>query len=261
VPRITSSDNPRVKRAIRLVASSRERAKTGQCVLEGEHLLRVFRERHGAPETVIVVESALEKPAVRALLARIPARDILIVPEPVWADFAQIPVAIGVVAVVRAPTPAFRRAAGFCLLLEDVQDPGNVGSILRSAAAAGVAQVFLSGGSAFAWSPKVLRSAQGAHFHLEIFEDIDLPSWAGAYDGTLIATVAREGDSVFSADYRGRIALAIGNEGSGLSEQLLGLAHKKVTIPMPGGFESLNAAAAAAVCLFECVRQRGGSAA
>jgi TrmH family RNA methyltransferase len=260
VPRITSSDNPRVKRAIRLVASSRERAKTGQCVLEGEHLLRVFRERHGAPETVIVVESALEKPGICTLLARIPARDILIVPESVWEHFGQIPVAIGVVAVVRAPVPTFRNAAGFCLLLEDVQDPGNVGSILRSAAAAGVAQVFLSAGSAFAWSPKVLRSAQGAHFHLEIFEDIDLPSWSGAYDGTLIATVAMGGDSVFAADYRGRIALAIGNEGSGLSEHMLRLAHKKVTIPMPGGFESLNAAAAVAVCLFECVRQRGGGA-
>jgi len=261
VPRITSADNPRVKHAIRLVASSRERAKTGRCVLEGEHSLRVFRERHGAPETVIVVESAMEKPALRTVLARIPERDILIVPESVWADFAQIPVAIGVVAVVRAPTPTFRRAAGFCLLLEDVQDPGNVGSILRSAAAAGVAQVFLSVGSAFAWSPKVLRSAQGAHFNLEIFESVDLPSWAGAYDGVLIAAVARGGESVFAADCRGRIALAIGNEGSGLSEAVLRLAHKKVTIPMPGGFESLNAAAAAAVCLFECVRQRGGSAA
>jgi TrmH family RNA methyltransferase len=227
-------------------------------VLEGEHLLRVFRERHGAPETVIVVESALEKPGIRTLLAYIPERDIVIVPESVWGHFAQIPVAIGVVAVVRAPVSTFRSAASFCLLLEDVQDPGNVGSILRSAAAAGVAQVFLSGGSAFAWSPKVLRSAQGAHFHLEIFEDIDLPSWSGAYDGTLIAAVARGGDSVFAADYRGRIALAIGNEGSGLSEHMLRLAHKKVTIPMPGGFESLNAAAAAAVCLFECVRQRGG---
>jgi TrmH family RNA methyltransferase len=257
VPRITSADNPRIRHAIRLLVSSRERAKSGRCVLEGEHTLRVFRERHGAPESVVVVESALNRPGLRSLLENIPERDVLVVPEWVWADLAQVPISIGVVAVVQAPVPAFRGASHFCLLLEDVQDPGNVGSILRSAAAAGVTQVFISAGSAFAWSPKVLRSAQGAHFHLEIFEGVDLPSWAGAYDGTLIAAVARGGESVFTADYRGRIALAIGNEGSGLSETVLGFANKKVTIPMPGGFESLNAAAAAAVCLFECVRQRG----
>src|SRR5207249_10014161 len=84
----------------------------------------------------------------------------------------------------------------FCLLLEDVQDPGNVGSMLRSAAAAGVAQVFLSPGCAFAWSPKVLRAGQGAHFNLEIYEAVDLAAWARDYAGRVVAAITTGGESL-----------------------------------------------------------------
>jgi TrmH family RNA methyltransferase len=139
--------------------------------------------------------------------------------------------------------------------LADRQDPGNVGAILRSAAAAGVGQVFLSPHCAFAWSPKVLRAGQGAHFHLEIFEDVDLVAWVRDYRGTLVAAVTSGGESLFTADLAGPVAVAIGNEGAGLSESLRAAAQGRVSIPMPGGFESLNAAAAAAICLFECVRR------
>ena len=118
------------------------------------------------------------------------------------------------------PTPRFERAADFCVLLEDVQDPGNVGSVLRSAAAAGVAQVFLSAQCAFAWSPKVLRAAQGAHFHLEIYEHVDLPAWAARYEGEVAAAVAAGGKALYAADLTGPMALAVGNEGAGLSAAL-----------------------------------------
>jgi TrmH family RNA methyltransferase len=131
--------------------------------------------------------------------------------------------------------------------------------MLRSAAAAGVTQVYLSRHCAFAWSPKVLRAGQGAQFHLDIHEDVDLPAWAAAYAesrGSVVAAIASGGSSLYAATLRGRVALAIGNEGSGLSPTLRAAATHRVTIPMPGGIESLNAAAAAAVCLFECVRQR-----
>ena len=157
------------------------------------------------------------------------------------------------------PAPAPGRVADFCLLLEDVQDPGNVGSILRSAAAAGVAQVYTSAGCAFAWSPKVLRAGQGGHFHLDIFENVDLAAWARNFHGKTVAAVAGKGDPLFDSDLRGPVAVAIGNEGGGLSAALRAAATRQVTIPMPGGFESLNAAAAAAICLFECVRQRAAT--
>jgi TrmH family RNA methyltransferase len=256
MPRITSRDNPRLKEAARLIASSRDRRKTGRCVLEGAHVIAAYCARHGAPETLIVAEAALEAPELRALRAAVPAARTLIVAEAAWGEFAHLPAAVGVLAVVPTPQPELKRAADFCLLLEDVQDPGNVGSILRSAAAAGVAQVFLSAQCAFAWSPKVLRAGQGAHFHLEIYEGADLARWAREYHGRVIAAVATGGEPLFAADLARPVAIAIGNEGSGLSPALRGAASQSVTIPMPGGFESLNAAAAAAVCLFESVRQR-----
>jgi TrmH family RNA methyltransferase len=159
-------------------------------------------------------------------------------------------------AIVPAPRHEYRESTGLCLLLDGIQDPGNVGSILRTAAAAGVEQVLLSPQCAFAWSPKVLRAGQGAHFYLQIFEDIDLVAWARGYRGTLVAAVAAAGEPLFTLDLAPPIAIAIGNEGAGLSDALRLASARSVTIPMPGGFDSLNAAAAAAVCLFEYVRQR-----
>jgi RNA methyltransferase, TrmH family len=256
MPRITSRDNPRLKAAAQLIASSRARRKAARCVLEGEHIVAAFCRRHGAPETLIIAESALDRPAVAALRAGVPAARTLVVTDAAWPEFAQLPAAVGALAVVATPKPRFERAADFCLLLEDVQDPGNVGSILRSAAAAGVAQVFLSPQCAFAWSPKVLRAGQGAHFHLEIYEDVDLPVWARSYRGRTVATVPAGAAALYAIDLTGPVGLAIGNEGSGLSLALQQAASDAASIPMPGGFESLNAAAAAAICLFECARQR-----
>jgi len=256
MPRITSRDNPRLKEAGRLINSARERRKAGRCVLEGAHVVAAYRARYGPPETLIIAEHALDQPEMIALRADVAESRTLIVSERAWLEFAQIPSDVAVIAVVATPQSTFRTASDFCLLLEDVQDPGNVGSILRSAAAAGVQQVFLSGQCAFAWSPKVLRAGQGAHFRLEIYEGVELPAWARSYRGRVIAAVATGGETLFNADLTHPLAIAIGNEGTGLSRSLQGAASVRVTIPMPGGFESLNAAAAAAVCLFECVRRR-----
>jgi len=258
MPHITSRQNPRLKEAARLVRSARDRRKAGRCVLEGEHLVGVYQARHGAPETLIVTDEALASAPVRAIAARDPAHT-LIVPAALFAELSTLPAGVGMLAVVPTPSRPVSAPAAFCLLLDDVQDPGNAGSMLRSAAAAGVTQVLLSKHCVFAWSPKVLRAGQGAHFHLEIHEDIDLPAWALAYraaGGTVVATVAAGGSDLFASALGGRVALAVGNEGAGISAALAAQATLRVTIPMPGGTESLNAAAAAAVCLFECVRQR-----
>ncbi len=256
--RITSAHNPRLREAARLFASARDRRKAGKCVLEGEHLIAVYAERIGAPETVIVSEEALQRPGTRAIAERFGERTLL-VPTPLFAGLAALPVGVGIIAVVATPAPAATRRDDFCLLLEDLQDPGNVGSILRTAAAAGVDRVLLSRHCAFAWSPKVLRAAQGAHFLVAIEEGVELTQWAAGFragDGCVLGAVVTNATSLFAADLRGRIAVAIGNEGSGLSAAMQEHVDVRVTIPMPGGMESLNAAAAAAVCLFEAVRQR-----
>ena len=263
MPRISSPQNPRFKDAVRLAESSRERRKSGRCVLEGEHLVAVYIDRVGAPETLIVNEDALSDPRIAALAEATSRADVLIVPVRMFAGIAALPPDIGVLAVVRTPAVNVPTAASFCLLLEDIQDPGNVGTMLRTAAAAGVAQVWLSKGCAFAWSPKTLRAAQGAHFLTTIVEDIDLIGWSRTFrasGGHIAALVPHNGEDLYATELERPLALAIGNEGSGLSDALIERADIRVTIPMATGTESLNAAAAAAVALFECVRrQRAGS--
>ena len=162
----------------------------------------------------------------------------------------------GVLALIN--TPAQNNAPAqmdCCVVLEDLQDPGNLGSILRSAAAANVKHVLLSKGCVFAWSPRVIRAAMGAHFLLDIYEQQDLIEVVGNFNGKKIATALRAKSSLYDADLTGPMALMIGNEGAGLSPGLSSLADFQVSIPMPGKMESLNAAAAAAICLFERVRQ------
>jgi TrmH family RNA methyltransferase len=260
--RVTSRTNPRLREAARLVASARDRRKAGKCVLEGEHLIAVHAARRGAPETLIVTDDALARPAVRALAEAYAERTVVVTPT-LFGELATLPAGVGMLAVVATPGPPVGAPGAFCLLLEDIQDPGNVGSMLRSAAAAGVTQVLLSKHCAFAWSPKVLRAGQGAHFCVDIHEDVDLAAWTDAYraaGGDVAALVARGGTPLFASRLPGRVAIAVGNEGSGLSPALLARATQRVTIPMAAGVESLNAAAAAAVCLFECMRQRAARA-
>ncbi len=140
-----------------------------------------------------------------------------------------------------------------------IQDPGNLGSMLRTAAAFGATDAYLSPGCAFAWSPKVLRAGQGAHFQIAIREDADLVALARSFrdeGGHVVATVASGGAPLPASRLAGRVAVAVGNEGAGLGAALRAEADLAVTIPMPGGSESLNAAAAAAVVLYEVARQR-----
>lgn len=257
---VTSRQNPRLKEAARLIASSRDRRKAGKCVLEGEHLVAAYAQRHGAPESIVVTNEALAHPSVHALALRYAERVLVVTPK-LLSELTVLPAGVGMLAVVSAlqPEKTAPAAADFCLLLDDIQDPGNVGSMLRSAAAAGVRQVWMSKHCAFAWSPKVLRAGQGAHFCLDIYEDADLVQWAAAYrssGGEVIAMVAAGGTNLYDARLDGRIAIAAGNEGAGLDAALVAQSTQRVTIPMPGGMESLNAAVATAVCLFECVRRR-----
>jgi TrmH family RNA methyltransferase len=258
--RVTSRQNPRLKEVARLIASSRDRRKSGRCVLEGEHAVTVYLDRVGAPETLIVLEEQHSSSPLAALVQRVPPAHALSVPHGIFAELASVSADVGVLAVVPTPIAAPAAPTDFCLLLEDVQDPGNVGSMLRSAAAAGVTQVYLSPGCAFAWSPKVLRAAQGAHFQLAIYEDVSLPEWAKRYQatgGSVVAAVASGGSPWHAERFPKRVALAIGNEGAGLSQALIAATDRQVTVTMPGRTESLNAAVAAGILLFERVRQLG----
>ena len=257
---ITSPHNPQLKDAARLIASAHERRKSRRCVLEGEHLIEMYVARYGLPETLIVTEAYAAKPFAKKLAAQMDARALLCVPDALFKSIASLPPSIGMLAIIGLPSAATASGA-FCVLLEDVQDPGNVGTILRTAAAAGATHAVLSKQCASAWAPKVLRAAQGAHFLLEIVEEVDACEWARAFradGGLVVGTLAAQGKNVFTTPQLQRrpLALALGNEGAGLSKSLAQLVDVAVTIPMPGRMESLNVASAAAVVLFECVRSQ-----
>lgn len=253
---ITSADNPRFRALLKLHESSRERRKAGLSLLDGVHLVSTYLQRVGAPEELVVTASHAEHPEVAALLRSDLIREPTTLSDPLFRQLSSVATPTGVIAAVRTPRPqGIPSSPGPCVMLEDLQDPGNLGSILRSAAAAGVEEVYLSRKCVQAWSPRVLRAGMGAHFALRIYEDVDLGAFARAYPGRVFAAAADGGTPFYEADLEGRAALLFGNEGAGLTRELRDSAHAAISIPMPGGVESLNVAAAAAVCLFERVRQ------
>jgi TrmH family RNA methyltransferase len=257
VKSVNSSANARYKALRRLVDSSQERKRSGLSVLDGTHLVGAYLDHTGQPEQVIVSRSGADNPEIRNLLAQVGNTETLVLGDALFKTLSSVVTPTGILALVRTPREQpIPRDMDVCVMLEDLQDPGNLGSILRSCAAAGVKHVLLSRGSVQAWSPRVLRAAMGAHFALGIHEQVDLEAAARTFSGQVIATSLRAPRTVFDADLRGRVAFLFGNEGAGLSAALLAAAHTSVAIPMASQTESLNVAAAAAVCLFERVRQR-----
>jgi TrmH family RNA methyltransferase len=159
-------------------------------------------------------------------------------------------------AVINSPvSPADINQQADMLVLENLQDPGNVGTLLRTAAAAGIKQVICSKGTAAIWSPRVLRAGMGAQFSLSIFEHVALETFIPALTLPVYATSSHAQQLLYQKDLKSPCAWLMGNEGQGVSEHLMQHAQG-IAIPQPGGQESLNVAVAGAVCLFEMVRQR-----
>lgn len=254
---IRSRENPRFKLLRQLATSTRERRKAGLALLDGVHLIAAYRAAGGVPEQLILRESAAANEELAALAEGADAQTLLVLGEPLFNEIAQVSTPTGIIALIRTPKPGpLPPVIEHCVMLENIQDAGNLGSILRSGAAAGIRTVLLSQGCAFAWSSKVLRAGMGAHFSLDIFDNVDLAAAAGRLSGRLVCTSGHAPKSIFQADLRGPLAWVFGNEGAGVSGQLSAMAAEQLCIPMPGKSESLNVAAAAAICLFEQVRQR-----
>lgn len=255
---IRSRDNAQVKRLLRLATSSRERRESGMTILDGAHLVEAYGRSGGTTEVVAASASAYADARLRALFDRTRAHARLVLADTLIARISQVVTSSGILAVVRTPgARPLPEAVDNCLMLEGIQDPGNLGSILRSAAASGLRHVFLSPGSVFAWAPKVVRAGQGVHFFLSIHENVAFRDVRARTRARFIATEPQARVSLFEADLRGPVAWLFGNEGAGLSAQAAALATERVRIPMPGQAESLNVAAAVAICLFEQVRQNG----
>lgn len=254
---IQSRDNPSFKELVKLSGSARQRGKSNQTLLDGAHLLAAYLDAGMLPQQLLVNAAALQDGEIFGLLERMQGVPVTQLDDRLFAELSELKTPTGILALIAIHQPDTPIAdSRFALLLEDIQDPGNLGSMLRSAAAAGCDAVFLSAGCADAWSPRVLRAAMGGHFALRIYERQDLPAVAKGFHGALLATSLQATRGLYECDLKGSVAFMVGNEGAGLSGELLSLATQQITIPMPGRIESLNAAAATAICLFEAVRQR-----
>lgn len=251
---IQSRDNPFFKSLKRLAESGRERRKTGRTLLDGVHLVASYEAVFGPVGSLIVAEPALSGGEIASFVE---GRELVVLADPLMRDLGLVDSPSGLLALVETPSAnATVNRKTDAILIDGVQDPGNVGTLLRTAAASGIGQALLSPGCAAAWSPKVLRAGQGAHFALAIHEDADLAGFVADYQGTTAVTTLDEATSLYEARWDGPVAWIFGAEGQGVRPELLAAAQLRIRIPMPGAVESLNVAAAAAVCLFEALRRK-----
>lgn len=250
---IASRQNPAFKALRPIIEDPR---RQGSALLDGIHLVSTCFAHGVVPRQLLVSESGQRKPEVAKVLAGAAGVECLVLRDNLFREISGVNTPTGIAAVIGIPSARPGKAAGDILMLDAVQDAGNVGAILRTAAAAGVGRVLLGNGCAGAWTPRVLRAGQGAHFSLDICEQVDLAAELRSSQLRSIATIARGGTGLYDLDLADPVVWLVGNEGAGLSPQLMAAATVQATIPLAAGTESLNVAAAAAICLFEARRQR-----
>lgn len=256
---ISSRENPLYKELKSIATSSQARRKTGRTVLDGVHLCESYLEHVGHPRCCVVHEGSVGHPEVAAIMERCEAAraQCIVLPDALYQGVSQVEHGVGLLFLVDTPRqPAPELLADSAVLLDGLQDPGNLGSILRSAAAAGIESIFCSKNTAHAWSPKVLRAGMGAHFVLKICEGADLAALLASTTLPILATSSHAERTIYQVDLSRPVVWLFGHEGQGISAELLAAATHRVAIPHRGKIESLNVAASAAVCLFEQLRQQ-----
>ena len=246
---IRSRDNAWLKDLRRLTQDSNAYRKQSRVWLEGDHLCRAALQRGVRPQVAVFAESLWS--AASAQWAQF-ALKVFVLADPLFADVSALdsPAQIGFVLNLGelAPDKGLIQAQAPSVVLDRVQDAGNVGSILRSASAFGFKQVLALKGTAALWSPKVLRAGMGAHFGLRLFEGLDVVE-LDRLDLPLIATSSHQGGFVHQQRLPMPCAWAFGHEGQGIDPAVAAHSRLQVRICQPGGEESLNVAAAAAICL------------
>lgn len=245
IVRVASRDNAVLKTVRRLAQDNLAYRKLGQVWLEGDHLCRAARDQGLLPAVAVYAESAWPGDAAASALA--PAR-VVIVPDALFDAISALESPGRMGFIIDRPGDMRLRPGIASVLLDRVQDAGNVGSILRSAAALGFGQVLALKGSAALWSPKVLRAGMGAHFGLHLVEGLQ-PTDLAALDVPVIATSSHQGEALHACVLPWPCAWAFGHEGQGLGDAVARQARLWCRIGQPGGQESLNVAAAAAICL------------
>lgn len=255
--RIASRDNPLFRELLQLAGSARERRRREASLIEGVHLCDAYLRGCGLPRRAIVSEDALGNPEVQGLLDRLDAPAVILA-NPLFRALSAVEHGVGVAMLIETPRPPLPATIeADAVYLDRLQDPGNVGTILRTCAAAGVTRVITAPHTAWCWSPKVLRAAMGAHFHLEIHEGVEPAQLRERAAVAVRAADASAATPLFRADLRAPALWLFGNEGQGLDPALRAWPlASAIAIPQQPEVESLNVGVAAAVCLYEQWRQR-----
>ena len=256
---ITSDKNQTVKLAKALLTQARQRKKQGQTVIEGIHLMDAALRSDYPLVQVLVAESAQTHIEVQQLLSRLPTyTSILTLSDSLYSSIRSLGTGVDIMAIIKIPSSPLPMISSDCLILNDVQDSGNVGTLLRTAAAVGIETVLCTINTAQAWSPKTLRAGMGAQFALSIYEDLAVDSILDKVQTPLLATSSHTDTVIYDYDLREPVAWIMGHEGQGVSFELMQCATP-IALPQPNGQESLNVAIAGSLCLYETLRQRSYS--
>jgi TrmH family RNA methyltransferase len=258
---ITSTQNSKVRLVRSLMGKRKERDKAEAFVVEGVRLTEEAIATHWTPKMVLYCDQISERG--RQLVEAFTAQgvDVEEVAPHLMESMTGTRTPQGILAVLPYRTLALPASLDFVLIADQVRDPGNLGTILRTAAAAGAQAAILTAGTTDPFAPKVVRSGMGAHLRLPVlemtWEQIHAAHTGGILQGIpfYLADAAGQTDC-WTLDWRKPVGLIVGGEAAGAGSQAHRLAESLVRIPMPGNMESLNAAVAASVLLFEVVRQR-----
>ncbi|MDO4870783.1 MAG: RNA methyltransferase [Candidatus Saccharibacteria bacterium] len=250
---IRSRQNAKIKQIVRLITDAKARRQTGITVIDGVSFVRDYIAKFGQPEMLLIDETKQER--AQAVLEL--ASDYILVSPEVMKLVSSVKTNAGVLAVVKIPnTKEYVDRGQSVLLIDRVQDPGNLGAICRLALAVGIDDILLADGSVDPFSPNVIRSSAGAVFNLNIYQKANLMNFIKQHSKmNFIATSSHAEKNIFELDLTSQIGWLVGNEGAGVSPVLLKLATLTTKIPQSEQLESLNLAMATTVCLYEQFRQ------
>lgn len=253
--KLHSAQNPRLK-TIRALHRNSGRKKAGKTLLEGVHLIEACINAQKTHMLECLLVPKTQGAEVGGLIARLEGKaPIYQIDDALYLELSTLN-DLSILAVIETPIlPLPACQAVDCLILDGIQDNGNLGTILRTAAAIGVCDVFATPHTGSLWSPKTLRAGMGAHFGLRLYERVNADVLMQMCQVPFFATSSHVEGCIYQQDLRMPLALVLGHEGQGVSDVFLQQA-RPLSLPQPQGQESLNVAIAASVCMYEMLRQR-----
>lgn len=256
---ISSKDNPRYKHWYKVAQGKVKH----EVLLEGTHLCEMSLSTMGAPEQVILREDVLQIESgqgdtqLQDLLAELKREQIIVLPAHLFQALTSVPSPQGILFHIKVPiVDVIPQAQKTSVYLERIQDPGNLGTIIRTCAAADIEAIYLSPACVNPWSTKVLRSAQGAHFSLNLYTNVDAQTFFAVNRLPVYVTyLSEQAQSLYATQIPKDLIWVFGNEGQGVSNDILNLAQEQIFIPQSSRVESLNVGVACGIVLFEHKRQ------